>query len=242
MSNERKEQSESGDPIYRHAARESEWTAPQHHGENLEAIEAHVEKHIGKIETVFHEVASDLIHLDVLFVPATPERPYHVLATCGVSEEPMRVPEGMEAYRRVELLIALPPSWPLTQESFKSEANYWPVRWLKMVGRLPHEHKTWIGWGHTVPNSDPPERIADTEFVGVMLTPPYAFPNEFFQIKPESGDPISFYMLTPLFREEMDMKLSKGADEIEERFEKRGIGFVLDTQRANVAKARRWLW
>jgi len=102
------ERSESGSPIYRHKARERGPTVPKHSAEHLEEVEAHVEKHIGKIETVFHELISDLIHLDVLFVPATQERPYHVLITSGVSDEPMKVPEGMESFRRVELLIALP--------------------------------------------------------------------------------------------------------------------------------------
>lgn len=234
------ERSESGSPIYRHKPRSPEWTAPRHSGKYLEEVEAHVEKYIGKIESVYHEVLSDLVHLDVLIVPATAERPYHVLVTSGVSDEPMNVPEGMEKFRRVELLIALPRNWPLDQESLKNEAHYWPVRWLKMIGRLPHEYKTWIGWGHSIPNGDPPEPIANTGFVGAMLTPPYSLPKDFFQFRTKSGDTISFYVLTPLYKEEMDLKLKKGADVLEERFEKRGIGFVLDTKRANVAKAKGW--
>jgi hypothetical protein len=234
------EKSESGSPIYRHKPRDTEWTAPKHYGENLEEVEAHVEKYIGKIETVYHEILSDLIHLDVLFVPATADRPYHLLVTSGVSDEPMNVPEGMEKFSRAELLIALPRDWPLDQESLKDEANYWPVRWLKMIGRLPHEYKTWVGWGHTIPNGDPPEPIANTGFVGAMLTPPYELPQDFFQFRARSGDTISFYVLTPLYKEEMDLKLKKGADEIEKRFEKRRIGFVLDTERVNVAKAKGW--
>jgi hypothetical protein len=184
MSNEDEmERSESGSPIYRYKASEREWAPPQHPTEHLEEVEAHVEKYIDKVETVFHEIISDIIHMDVLLIPATKDRPYHLLVTSGVSDEPMKIPEGLEQYRRAELLFALLPDWPLTQEAFNDENNYWPVRWLKEIGRLPHEYETWIGWGHTIPNGDPPERIANTGFVGVMLTLPYWLPQEFFQLQ-----------------------------------------------------------
>ncbi len=240
MSQDETELSESGDPIYRHKSRQRERAVPQHAGEHLEEIEAHVEKYIGEVETVFHEVVSDLVHLDILFVPATEARPYHLLVTCGVSDEPMRVPEGMERYRRAELLVALPREWALTEDSFKNESNYWPVRWLKLVGRLPHEYETWIGPGHTIPNGDPPGAIANTGFVGVMLSPPYWLSAEFFQLAAKSGETISFYVMVPLYREEMELKLERGAEEIEGRLEKGGVGFVLDTQRPNVGLKRGW--
>jgi hypothetical protein len=240
MSGDGIERSKSGNPIYRHQARERDWTAPQNYGKHLEEIEAHVEKHIGKIETVFHEIVSDLVHLDVLFVPATEERPYHVLVTSGVGDEPMTVPEGAEGYRHAELMMALPADWPLTEEAFKDEANYWPVRWLKMVGRLPHEYNTWIAWGHTIPNGDPAEPIADTRFIGAMLTPPYWLDPEFFQLATKEGETISFYMLMPLYKEEMDLKLDKGADHLEDLLQKANVDFVLDVGRPNVAVRKGW--
>ena len=59
------EKSESGSPIYRHEAREQEWVPPESSAVHLEAIESHLEDHIGEIETVYHELVSDLVHLDV---------------------------------------------------------------------------------------------------------------------------------------------------------------------------------
>ena len=61
------ERSESGGPIYRHQARERDWTAPQHATEHLAEVEAHVEKYIGKIETVFESGAFAVTELCVLF-------------------------------------------------------------------------------------------------------------------------------------------------------------------------------
>ncbi len=236
--NDEVERSESGSPIYRHAARERDWSLPRNPGEHLQEVEAHVERHIGKVELVFHELLSDLIHLDVLYVPATADRPYHTLVTSGVSDEPMKVPEGMEKFNRAELLIALPPDWPLSDKAFQNEANYWPVRWLKQIGRLPHQYSTWIGWGHTIPNGDPAEPIANTNFVGVMVAPPYWLPSEFFQLHTAGDETISFYNLVPLYQEEMELKLQKGADELEERFEAEHVGFILNTGRTNVVRKK----
>jgi hypothetical protein len=193
------ERTESGSPIYRHKPREEKWKPPHHPGKYLEEIDAHIERYVGKVETVFHEIFSDLVHLDVHFVTATKERPYHVLVTSGVSDEPMNVPEGMEEFRRAELLIALPRSWPLAQDEFKHEDNYWPVRWLKTIGRMPHAYDTWIGWGHTIPHGDPAEPIANTGFIGMMLVAPQWLPVEFFQMTAEDGEKITFYQLVPLY-------------------------------------------
>lgn len=234
------ERSESGAPIYRHVDRKQPFTVPEHITEHLEEIEAHIERHIGKIETVFHEIVSDLIHLDVLFIPASAKRPYHVLVTSGVSDQPMNVPDGLNEHNRVELIIALPKEWPLTQESFKSENNYWPIRWLKQIGRLPHEYDTWIGWGHTIPNGDPAEPIANTKFTGFMLTPAYSLPPDFFQLKTKNGNTIRFYALIPLFQEEMDFKLNNGADSLEEKFEKQNVDFIVNPNRSNVVKKKGW--
>lgn len=235
MKSEPDERSESGAPIYRHEERKKPFALPRHPTTNLELIEAHIESHIGKIETTYHEIISDLVHIDVLFIKATEDRPFHVLVTSGVSDEPMNVPEGLEEHNRVELLVALPGEWPLTEESFDDENNYWPIRWLKSIGRLPHEYETWIGWGHTIPNGDPAEKIANTNFVGFMLVPPFALPPEFFELKSSDNNKIKFYALIPLYQEEMDFKLSNGSDALEELLDENDVGIEINASRMNVA-------
>ncbi len=209
--------------------------APVEEGRNLADIEAHVEKYLGPIETVLHELVSEHIHLDVLKVPPSKQRPYHCLVTSGMSDLAMRVPDDMGEFARAELILALPESWPLSQEAFRDEANYWPVRWLKQVGRLPHEHGTWVGWGHSIPNGDPAQPIADTAFTGVCLAPPYWLDPEFFQLRASSGDTVCFYELVPVHEDEMQLKLERGFAELEKRFERANVGFVLDKARPSVA-------
>jgi hypothetical protein len=137
-------------------------------------------------------------------------------------------------------MINLPRECLLDQESLKQEANYWPLRWLKQIGRLPHEYDTWIGWGHTIPNGDPAKPIADTKFTGVMLSPPYWLSPDFFQLQTGTGDNVCIYNLIPLYEEEMKLKLTKGVDALERLFDKNGVCFVVDTARKNVAKRKFW--
>ncbi|MFM2393256.1 MAG: hypothetical protein RLZZ546_1238, partial [Bacteroidota bacterium] len=63
------EKSESGNPIYRYDnVKPKEFTPAFGDGENMVAISKHIEQNIGEIELVFHEVVSDLVHIDVHWV------------------------------------------------------------------------------------------------------------------------------------------------------------------------------
>jgi hypothetical protein len=237
MSNDDVERPIAGGNILRHKTRATDFTPAAAHAVHCEEIEAHLAQHVAPMDSVFHEILSDIIHLDVLWVKATAERPFHLLVTSGMSDLPMTVPEAAEGFRHAELFMVLPPQWNVGNSA---EDDYWPIRWLKQVGRLPHEYETWIGDGHTIPNGDPPEPIANTKFVGVMATAQYPLPDEFRTLTAQDGATIHFYQLLPLFAEEMDLKLDKGSDELMDRFGKQNIDFVFDAQRPNVALKRGW--
>ncbi len=234
------EYSEAGTPIYRHAPRQKGFTPVSGDTHSIEAISDHIEAHLGPVAGVFHELVSDLVHIDVHMVGPTEERPYHTLVTSGMSDLPMTVPEGAEAYRHAELSICLPEPWPLTQEAFADERNYWPIRWLKMLARLPHEYNTWLGWGHTVPNGDPPERFArNTKLCCALLLHPLLAPDDFQQLTMPDGRTVNFLALVPLYREEMEYKLKHGTEALLERFAEAEVNELLDVRRSNVCKARR---
>ena len=232
MSN-KKVVSLSGAEIVRHEQQDRDWEPPEHEARNLADIEAHLEKYIGKVDTVLHELVSDRVHLDLLHIAPTKDRPFHVIVTSGMSDLPMQVPDDMQAFARAELLVALPAEWPVTQAAFQDENHYWPLRWLKQIGRLPHEFNTWVGWGHSIPNGDPPEKIANTNFTGVCLAPPYWLDAEFFQLNSSSGDTVCFYDLVPVYQEEMQLKLDQGFAALEKAFERAATGFVVDRNRPN---------
>ncbi|MFC0213715.1 suppressor of fused domain protein [Paenibacillus chartarius] len=237
--------SPSGQPIYRHGERQTPFQLALGNEETIKAVGEHVEQYIGRIAGVYHEMISDLVHLDLFLVAPTPERNFYTLVTCGMSDLPMTVPPGAETYRYAELMLALPPTWRFSQEDFKDESCYWPIRLLKTMARLPHEYNTWLHLGHTVPNGDPAEPYAaGTKLNGVMLTIPASLDNVpgFFKLKLSETKTVHFFGLVPLYEEEMAFKLKHGADKLFEKLDRAGISELLDPQRKCVLRKRFWFW
>lgn len=105
----KEEKSESGTPIYRYDDIEPKSFQPAFGDEQtIELVSNHIEKHLGKIETVFHEVVSDLVHIDIHWVKPSTEFPFNILVTSGMSDLPMNVPDGLEEHKYVELCVLLP--------------------------------------------------------------------------------------------------------------------------------------
>lgn len=239
MSQEENVVSMSGAPIFRYTDGEQEWESPQ--GEEcITEISDHIEKHIGKIHMVFHELISDTVHIDVHHIKPSKKRPFHTLITSGMSDLPMSPPEGVESTKFMELMITLPEYWKIDDKSFEDEQWYWPVRQLKYLARFPHKYKTWLAWGHTIPNGDPAEPYSsESELNGIIILPSVNVPEAFYNLEINSNKNIEFFSIVPLFTEEMNLKLAKGSDALLEKFDKHGISDIIDIKRKNVAK--KWL-
>lgn len=208
---EEREVTPGGSEVFRHEE-PAEPPPITHEAPVLDVVQDHVEQHLGPIESVFHEIVSPYVHLDVLQVPPSDERPGWTLVTCGMSAQPMAVPAEIDPPRFTELMIVLPPDWQLSEKAFKDERWYWPVRMLKTLGRLPHEYGTWLGEGHTVPNGDPPEPYAPgTELCGALVLRPMLVEDEFEVLERPGEDPIHFLGVVPVYAHEMDFKLEHGA-------------------------------
>ena len=229
-------------PVYRHTAPVGEPELAIGDGDLIEDLSRHIEEHVGPISMVHHELISPYVHVDVHHVEPTPERPWHVLVTTGMSSRPMTTPEGVpDDCRHAELVVSLPADWEVSEASFKDERNYWPVRLLKFLARLPHEYGTWLGSAHSIPNGDPAEPYApDTQLSGVMLLPSVTLPAEFHELERPDNATVRFWSLYPLYPEEMNLKLRKGAEVILEHFERAGITDVIDKGRPNVAAKKSW--
>ena len=237
------EQSPSGATIYRHKDRDREFQPAMGDEETIEAISAHIEQHIGEIDQVWHELMSDLVHIDVHQIPPSEERPFWTLVTSGMSDKPMTVPEGAEDFTYAELLICLPPEWPVSQQDFSDEKNYWPVRLLKVLARLPHEYETWLGPGHTVPNNgDDPVPYADNnQFVcALLLNPGLVLPPEMARLDLPDGRKINFYAVWPMYEAEVDLKMRRGLDALLGHFKKHQVTELLDLNRSGAVAANPW--
>jgi hypothetical protein len=205
----------------------------------IAAVEDHIERYVGKPANVFHELISDKVHLDVHIVEPTTKRPWHTLVTSGMSDRPMTVPDDSTSPRFAELCVLLPEDWKLTEKAFKREENYWPVRWLKQVARLPHDYRTWVGPGHTVPNGDPPQPFADdTELCCLLVARPMNFARGFRRLRTEDGKEVAFYVLLPLHAAEVRYKLKHGADALTDKFDAVGLDDVIDPGRRSVVGKR----
>jgi predicted Zn finger-like uncharacterized protein len=234
-----RETSAGGSVMLRHQAREREFEWSHGDVDLMEAIDGHIARHVGEVESVFHELLSDMIHVDVHIVRPTKARPWITLITSGMSERPMHPPEEVEDFDYLELSICLPPKWPLDEESIMDDNHGWPISALKYLARMPHEYETWLGPGHTIPTGDPPTPIASrTPFCCFMVTELVGPPPEFATLKLDDGRVINFCSVMPLYREEMDFKLRKGSDPLMERLGELKVVELCDPKRRNVAKKR----
>jgi hypothetical protein len=196
-----------------------------------ELIEDHVERHVGPIATVFHELVSEYIHLDVLVVEAREGRPWHTLVTSGMSSRPM------EDGTLMELLIGLPPTWPLDHEAWKDERHYWPVRALKELARMPHMYGFSLGDGHTVPNGDPPEPYGPgTRLCGALIAPPVVTPTEPVEGAPDTLVRAAYF----LHEDEMNLKLDRGFDALAEAFDDAQVSEIVEPDRRSAVKKKRF--
>src|SRR5580692_2684215 len=76
---------------------------------------------VGRAETVFHEIVSDIVHIDVHLFSPTERRPAHTLVTTGMSDRAMTAPPGREEYAHAELMVTLPLDWQLSEQAFQDE-------------------------------------------------------------------------------------------------------------------------
>ena len=238
MSNNEKLVSMSGAPIFRYTDGEKEWESPQ--GEEcIEEISDHIERHIGNIDMVFHEIISDAVHIDVHHVKPSKERPFHTLVTSGMSDLPMKVPDGVESAKYMELMITLPEHWQVDSESFKEEQWYWPVRQLKFLARFPHKYDTWLGLGHTMPNGNPAKPFADNTLLsGIIILPSVNTSSDFSSLVITEDKVIEFFSVVPLYEEEMSLKLRNGSNALLDKFDRHGINEVISDHRKNDCKKR----
>ena len=200
--------------------------------EDWNAVEAHMERYFGHCDNVFHEILSPDIHVDIYIMKPTPERNYYVLSTFGMGAHRMNVPEELadQKLERAEIIVTLPPDWKVTESG---EEWYWPIRWLKILARLPINEDGWLGWGHTVANPDDAPFAENTKLCGLVLTQPQGFDEDAVCCPLPGGDEVNFYHMIPLTFEEMQFKLAHDAQTLLERFTPEQLA-VVDIHRESV--------
>lgn len=231
MGNER---TRSGSPILRHKAGDQTFKpASGGGGEALSTLVPHMEKHFGPVKSVSHELASHLVHVDIHIIPPSAERDHYVLFTTGMSDRAMTIPRDCADMARVELMLSLPSNWRLDDVSIRQYEKWsWPLKWMRMLARLPHEHNSWLGFGHTIPNGDPPRPFASgTKLCCWMLLPSVQLEDAAWTVETPSKKQIAVYALHALHRAEMTLKLDEGLDPLLEAWSAAGVTEVLEPGR-----------
>ncbi len=199
----------------------------------LDQYEKFIEEQCGKCEEVFHEIVSPDIHLDIIIIPPSEENPYYQLITMGMAAYEMGVPKELKPYEleRAELIIRLPASWNIKSEK---EEDYWPIRMLKVLGRLPINCETWLGYGHTVSKDEEDSPFADnTKLCSIALLPGLNKENQQMNLKIKGMGKINFYQLFPIYKEELAYKNEHGMEALIDLFEDNDLNPVVNINRRN---------
>ena len=180
----------------------------------LEIYEKHLETNWGPVKSVFHELTSDDMHIDIYIVAPTEKYPYYTLFTCGMGAKKMTLP-GNAAGKvpdRIELMLTLPPDWQFNEVCGENEKYDWPIGLLKYLARFPWEESSWLGWGHTIQLAQFAE---NTKLDSVFLNYPENYPFEIGHIDLAAGRTVQFVNVVPVYKEEMDYKLAHGPEALE---------------------------
>lgn len=196
--------------------------------EEMDTVEEHIKEYFGEFPTVYHEIHSPDIHVDICIVPPTPERNYYTLVTMGMGAHIMDIPEELDPKKsgRAELLICLPPDWRVGESD---EEWFWPITLLKNLARLPINCDTWLGWGHSVDNQQTFSR--GTELCGSVLIRPEDVADGADSCELPNGDTVSFFEVIPVYREEMTFKIDNDTESLLGLMN--GVSHITDISRPN---------
>jgi len=180
--------------------------SPDFYQEEIENHFGHLFPSFGSEGHVWHELLSPLFHLDIYIIDPSGKFPCYTLFTTGMSCLPMKVGEGTPERRRelerAELMMFLPKEFPMNG-SQKPE-TIWPMRLLQSLTRFPHENQTWFGGGHSIGPYDRP-LAPDTEQCGCVF---WQQSGDLGKLVTRDGTVINFYLVIPLYPEEIKYKLS----------------------------------
>lgn len=196
--------------------------------DELDALEEHIKEYYGDFPTVFHEISSPDIHCDVYIIPPSDEKNYYTLVTMGMGAHLMDIPDDLDPseHGRAELLICLPPDWKVGENK---EEWFWPISLLKSLSRLPINHNSWLGWGHSIDNQQ--TYAENTELSGSLLIYPENVDDGAEYCVLPNGDRVNFFEVIPLYREEMNFKIDNGTTALLEHMQQ--VEHIVDINRPN---------
>jgi hypothetical protein len=215
------ETSPGGSVIHRYAkaAWSSRRTVPVQNAEELaEARHQVYKQRFGEPRHIYKDALPGFPSVDV---HTYFRRNVCTLVTSGMSDLPMNIPAGADVPRRVELIFYCSEPRP----------EYCDV--LQWLAHFPHDQKSWIGWGHTVPNGTPPAPFWGSTILDTVLfmEPIVKVDQTLAEALTLGGDPVRFLWVIPLTTPECNFKLEKGTSAILGLFQQNRHPYVFDPTR-----------
>ena len=206
-------------------------------GFSTEEISRHIQRTVGPISTVFHEIVSDDLHIDLHHVRSTFLRRFEVVVTSGMSARAMNVPPESRELAYAELIAILPSGWPMQQTQWSDERNYWPLRLLKTLARFPHERGTYLAHGHSLGNGveeyGAQPYADDTGLCAALLLPPLTLGERTWVLRRPDGTQCCFWAVVPLYAAELRYKMQHGIEALMACFDRASVFDRIDPHRAS---------
>ncbi len=165
--------------------------------------------------------------LDVrIHSPGFADRSFYTLVTSGMSDHPMHTPPELgPEVRRAEMVLYVDQPGPST------------VRLLRTLALMPRRSGMWLGHGHTLPNGAPPAPLFPGSTLDTLLIlDTIVMPErEIWRHVTLDDEPLRLLNPVPITSRECAVKLTMGLPALLERFNHRGLSFVLDTGRDDLA-------
>lgn len=173
--------------------------------EKFDKLYQHYISHFGADEEpmIYHSLvdAPDTLHIDVLSIAPTKERPYRVLATIGASDHAMR-PKPHSLTDRNEYVTFVPADWDL-----QAPEHRWVLVLLEDVAQYPRSADTMLTYSHTLDFSAPMADLQSDDFnmCGAGLLFPQACENtNVLRCKTGLMETVTILHMVPLTMAEMD--------------------------------------
>ena len=152
---------------------------------------------------IFHNIvdAPGALHVDVVHLAPTADRPFQVLATIGASDHAMR-PKPHSLTDRNEYVTFVPSDWDLNDEKYR-----WVLTLLLVMAQYPREARTMLTYSHTLDFSGPmaEQQSDDFNMCGAgLLFPQVCKYTNILRCKTGLFEIVTILHMMPLTRAEMD--------------------------------------
>lgn len=212
----------------------------------LEAVEKHVERCFGDLEEtvqvssvpglqmevvqtnrepepkehmVSHELKSPDLHLDIHWFAPQPKHWYYTLCTVGAGAHRMKAPAGMNEPARAEFVMQLPMEWETDNPSDRWQ---WPERVMRTAAREALNQKLFYCSGYTL---DFIRSLGDgVSFTAVLMANASGVRKGARRCLLPGGEEVAFYMLIPIYPEELQFARTNSPSELVRRINAVGGG------------------